>query len=342
MASNRSVTVPADILEYPPSLSLHAEGASMLTFAEDVGGRLRHIDSVPNGKQCGCICPACGEALIARHGGVRAHSFAHDSGAECRWAQETVLHRLAKHLIAQQGEFAVPGVKVVVERRGPLELVRVEDALPGQTVHPQSVALEHMLFKVRPDVVLSFGVRKLLVEIAVTHKVDETKLAKLRELGHAAVEIDLTRRRPATIGQLAEVLFGHDDRKKWLVNAKEDELRRRLQLECESRYQEQVRQYAATQEQLAHSLARENQRMATAMSLSARRHGLSVRYSLKGGGALLMYKAARGVVRITFEGNPGYLSKALERTSMSFGDNGYMLMESAWEEFLREFRHQFA
>ena len=76
--------------------------------------------------------------------------------------------------------------------------------------------------------------------------------------------------------------------------------------------------------------------MATTMSLSARRDGLGVRYSLKGGGALLMHKVHRGVVRITFEGNPGYLSKALER-SMSFGDNGYMLMDSGWEEFLREF-----
>lgn len=109
--------------------------------------------------------------------------------------------------------------------------------MSGRTIRPDSVTLEHLLFTVRPDVVLVFGGRKLLVEIAVTHKVDQAKLVKLRELGHAAVEIDLTRQRPATIEQLSAVLFGQDDRKKWLVNAKEKELRRKVSAECEELYQ---------------------------------------------------------------------------------------------------------
>jgi hypothetical protein len=345
LESDRRISAQSDYIEYPPWLTLHAGTEAMLTFAVDASGMLRHIDSVPNGKQCGCVCPACGESLIARQGAVRAHSFAHDSGAECRWAQETVLHRLAKQLIAQRGEFAVPGLKVVVERQAPGLPVRAQASLPGRTIYPQSVTLEHLLFTVRPDVVLSLGERKLLVEIAVTHKVDQSKLAKLRELGHAAVEIDLTRRRPATIGQLSAVLFGQDDRKKWLVNAKEAELRRRLEAECEERYQQQVREQAALEERIAHNRALENQRLANfpivpAIASSAKPTLPGVRYATSGG-ALVLYKHADDSVRITIEGHLGVLREALERLSYGHSDGGHVMTKSAWARLVSQFGQQF-
>lgn len=340
MDSDPRVQPPTDLIEYPPSLTLHTGNEAMLTFGVDVRGVLRHIDSVSNGKQCGCVCSACGEPLIARQGAVLAHSFAHDSGAECRWAQETVLHRLAKYLIAQRGEFAVPEVNVKVERPAPGVPVRAEGSLPARTIRPDSVTLEHLMFTVRPDVVLELGGRKLLVEIAVTHKVDQVKLAKLRELGHAAVEIDLTRRRPATIEQLAAVLFGQDDRKKWLVNPKADKLRRKLEAECEKRCQQQEREYEALQERLAQERTLENQRLAMAMASRAKPPLPSKRYKVRGG-ALVSYKQPRGTVRITIEGDPGALCKALERQSLTYGADGYLMMEETWARFVREFSQQF-
>ncbi|VVD97149.1 hypothetical protein PTE30175_01864 [Pandoraea terrae] len=75
---------------------------------------------------------------------------------------------------------------------------------------------------------MSVAGRTLLVEIAVTLKVGRQTLAKLQALGFAAVEIDLGRDRPANIGELAAVLFGHDSRKTWLVNSRQEHLRTRL------------------------------------------------------------------------------------------------------------------
>lgn len=35
------------------------------------------VDDVDNGKKCGCICPSCKSALIARHGDANIHHFSH-------------------------------------------------------------------------------------------------------------------------------------------------------------------------------------------------------------------------------------------------------------------------
>ena len=40
-----------------------------LNYALDEHGRLVHIDDVPNGKACKCVCPACKGALQAKNKG---------------------------------------------------------------------------------------------------------------------------------------------------------------------------------------------------------------------------------------------------------------------------------
>jgi len=46
--------------------------------------RIKHVRVVDNGKGCDCICPACGEGLVARQGQVRAWHYGHYDGRECR------------------------------------------------------------------------------------------------------------------------------------------------------------------------------------------------------------------------------------------------------------------
>ena len=69
-------------------------------YAINHEGKLVHIDSVPNGNACGCICPACKMPLQARNAGqIREHHFAHQSGVDCPHAYESILHLLAKEKI---------------------------------------------------------------------------------------------------------------------------------------------------------------------------------------------------------------------------------------------------
>ena len=80
-----------------------------MTFALLPHGRTAHIDDVPNGARCGCVCPQCKQALIAKNGGQeRAHHFAHEGGADCEGGTETSLHLAAKQIVADQKRLALP------------------------------------------------------------------------------------------------------------------------------------------------------------------------------------------------------------------------------------------
>ena len=71
-----------------------------LKYALNIDGNLVHIDNVPNGNGCGCVCPACKKPLQARNAGlIREHHFAHQAGVDCPTAYETSLHLLAKEKI---------------------------------------------------------------------------------------------------------------------------------------------------------------------------------------------------------------------------------------------------
>lgn len=48
-----------------------------MKYALNEKGELVHIDSVPNGNDCGCICPACNKPLQGKNNGThRTHHFA--------------------------------------------------------------------------------------------------------------------------------------------------------------------------------------------------------------------------------------------------------------------------
>jgi len=69
--------------------------------------------------------------------------------------------------------------------------------------------------------ILEVGGRKLLVEVIVTHAVDDEKLSKIKELGISAIEIDLSsapRDIPREI--LSELIVDKNDNKEWLNNEK--------------------------------------------------------------------------------------------------------------------------
>lgn len=74
----------------------------IFSWAEDADGKLVHIDSVSNGILCNCICPNCKERLIARHGDIREHGFAHQSHkrkANLKMCYEVTLFKLAEQIL---------------------------------------------------------------------------------------------------------------------------------------------------------------------------------------------------------------------------------------------------
>ncbi|SOY77712.1 conserved hypothetical protein [Cupriavidus taiwanensis] len=338
-----------EALALSPSTALHVAGQATLTFALDAVGVLRHVDAVPNGKTCGCVCPACKEPVIARQGAVRAHSFAHDSGAECRWAQEAVLHHLARQLIAARGSFLLPGADLSVQKVGTAGLIHEPCKLEPQTIHPTEAKLDTLLFVQRPDVILTLGARQLIVAIALTHKVALAKQPRLRELGHAVIQVDLTRQRPATVGALAALLFGDDPRKTWVYNPKHEALRAELTQRSETRYQvlaqgqlearpeTQAALSASRESQGEHSMSRHrtrNTRFARAASATPINEAQGLRYKGRSA-ALVTYPAPYEAIRVVVLDGPMSMRRELERESIALLADSYLIAKPAWYSFTR-------
>lgn len=182
----------------------------LLTYALNSDNRLMYINDVPNGLECNCICPGCKEKLIAKNDGkVREHHFAHASNKECITGYQTMIHLLAKDIIENFKIFPM--------------------ALHGKYLSACEVYKEVNLnqFGFIPDI---FGFSPIkdgpniigkipvIIEIFVTHKVDEEKKNKIIKAGIPAMEIDLSTVKFSTINELAKEIYNS---KNWnLINGK--------------------------------------------------------------------------------------------------------------------------
>jgi len=72
----------------------------VFSYGENAEGRMVHVDTVPRGKHCGCVCPYCKEPLLARHGEVNVHGFAHNS--ETRQANLKICYKVTMYKLAEQ------------------------------------------------------------------------------------------------------------------------------------------------------------------------------------------------------------------------------------------------
>jgi hypothetical protein len=183
---------------------------------------LLHISEARQGLACGCVCPCCQEPLVARKGAITVHHFAHHKGTECANAVETVLHLAAKQILAEHREIALPAVQIKFDAyREPIELSAVRKfAL-------DDVRAEHRIDNIVPDILAYSGGVPLMIEIRVTHEVDEIKLAKIRRLGISAIEIDLSSFcRTFSRAELLDAVVNQTANKKWIFNARAEEYQR--------------------------------------------------------------------------------------------------------------------
>ena len=134
---------------------------------------------------------------------------------------------LAKEIIEQEMLFAFPSYNVTAGdanwdnfSRALYNMPRSLEYRKAYTAKCSSVALEKKVSDFVPDIVVEVQGRTCLIEIAVTHFVDETKLQKINEVGLPTVEVDLS----SFIGQritreiIRDALITQVSNKKWLYN----------------------------------------------------------------------------------------------------------------------------
>ncbi|MBQ7551409.1 MAG: hypothetical protein IJT04_07775 [Bacteroidales bacterium] len=152
-----------------------------LIYALNLSGELVSVDTVPSGNNCGCFCPFCKDKLCAKNGGdeeKRIHHFAHQSGADCVGAVESVLHKMAKDILFESKCVFLP---------------KRFDEEGGKLLHFDRVDVE---FKdketqLRPDCIGHYGDKCLWIEFKRTHAVDPKKRGKIISANIDCIEIDL-------------------------------------------------------------------------------------------------------------------------------------------------------
>ena len=182
-------------------------------------GNIVSIDEVQSGKDCGCVCPACGDELIARKGQKRMHHFAHRSNEDCEYGYESSLHLAAKDILSRSEKMVIPPVYVEFPQSGKSkELLYLKKEIPVDRVE-----LEKRFDTIIPDIVVYSGDKYFFIEIYVTHPIDDEKLKKLKEKNISTIEIDLSKiKRDISVEELSDILLKSSDRKSWKYNAVSD------------------------------------------------------------------------------------------------------------------------
>ena len=179
-------------------------------------GNIVSIADVPSGKKCGCVCPACGDELIARKGQKRMHQFAHRSNEDCEYGYESSLHLAAKDILSRSKKMVIPPIYVEFPQSGkPKELISME-----REISIDDVELEKRFDTIIPDIVVYSGDKYFFIEIYVSHPIDDEKLEKLKEKNISTIEIDLSKiKRDISVEELSDILLKDSDRKSWKYNA---------------------------------------------------------------------------------------------------------------------------
>jgi hypothetical protein len=126
----------------------------------------------------GFHCVACYGPMIVKRGSRRRIHFAHKANA-CNVNAESALHIIGKEILSQLDEFTIKDPKTGRYRK----------------ITGFLATKEAKLGPLRVDILLDFprSQKKLVVEIAVTHHCDETKMLEFRNMNLPAIEISLSR-----------------------------------------------------------------------------------------------------------------------------------------------------
>jgi len=191
-------------------------------------GKIVKISDVENGKNCNCVCTACGSNLIAKNNlkNKKLHHFAHSNSNECIHYEETMLHLIGKEILERNNKIKIPEViaDIGIGYAGKFKLYK------ERYIQYEKVYIENRFNSIVPDVIIETKNKQILIEIAVTHFVNTEKLAKIKKLGIAAIEIRLDNfTNEIDLTKIEDVIINSSDFKFWLNNEKVNDLQTEIE-----------------------------------------------------------------------------------------------------------------
>ena len=166
---------------------------------------------------------------------------------------EGVLHWLIKGILANAPTIATPTYNELITRNMPNQTFESRRVyLDEKTYRISNVRLENRLQGVIPDVICTATAdgeapMELMIEVAVTHKVDQVKTARIRSMGIACLEIDTQRMGKGgrtTVDELRAMVLTHTNNKSWVFHPSVELLRRAAKEQLEQRHAQVVKEVA--------------------------------------------------------------------------------------------------
>lgn len=234
-----------------------------IPFAIDDFGQPVNIKDAANGLACACRCPCCGAQVVAKQGRDNVWHFSHHNAEECTGGYESAIHLAVKKIIESERALFLPGCgvlrhpqavdspvqsrtmfsarasenptcfdvweystkqtaeKLIRDHHG-MDRFGFADIQAGR-IEFDTVIAEKNEGDIRPDLIGVIGDRKLYIEVAVTHFIDEAKLAKIRSRGISTVEIVIPKMADMDWEKLREVVLTDSGNTFWRFNPKAEQ-----------------------------------------------------------------------------------------------------------------------
>lgn len=176
----------------------------VFSYAEDLQGQMVYVDDVPQGSKCNCICPYCKEKLLARHGNIRTHGFAHHSdtrGANLKICYMVSVYKLAEQIIQTKKRLHTPSYYGIFnEQDVEFEDVRVDSNFEREDKQPDIIATTK-------------EGRQILIEFTFRYKVERKNIEDYKNFN--CLEIDLS---DVVLEELEDFLIKSNRNRRWLNN----------------------------------------------------------------------------------------------------------------------------
>lgn len=197
-----------------------------------------HISELKKEKKsfdCKYYCCSCNEMLIPRLGNKNIWHFAHKS-KKCINSLETGLHLMAKRILTEKKLIKLPNLYIDDDGEEREDFIYQSDI---SNIEPEynyifvcksnlysfeSVKEESRINDIVPDIILYKNNKPLLVEIAVTHFIDDEKKNKIKDMKLSTIEIDLSEYNKnflnMSIEEIEKIIIKDTKNKKWIYNDK--------------------------------------------------------------------------------------------------------------------------
>ena len=174
----------------------------VFSWAENAVGKMVHVDDVPRGLNCGCTCPNCHEALLARHGEVNEHGFAHHSetrGANLKICYMVIMYKLAEQIVQTKKRIHAPSYYGIFKEKD----IEFENVIIDSQYEREDK---------QPDVIATTKEGKqYLIEFVFKYKVQHKQALDYKNL--TCIEIDLSNQ---SLESLEKFLLSSSEDRKWL------------------------------------------------------------------------------------------------------------------------------